>query len=178
MDFYEWIEARPMQVSVDLSTPAVHTAPFKQTCYIAHGQSIYVAYDRADLTDENIREHFAGLRGTISIRDLDGTEVLTKPFDADSVRLWGNDPLLVGFHPFRNGDYTAEIKIDQGAIALNGTSHELYARNELCGLERMPAYVMGAISAVAGLIACMIGGFTLPSIVRHGFRAAKPKSLA
>ncbi len=171
-DFNEWIDAKPMQLTVDLTKPAIHTAPFKQTCDMAHGQSIYVSLDGTDMTNENIGEHFAGLKGTLTIRNVDGTEVLTKDFHADGVRLWGEVPMLVGFHPFQNGEYNAEIRIDQGAMALRGTAHELYARNELCGLELMPAYVLGAISAVVGVIACIVGTYTVPSIVQHGFRAA------
>jgi len=56
-------------------------------------------------------------------------------------------------HPFANGDYIVEIEIEQGTSAIDGRRHELYARNELCGLELMPAYVLGATSAVAALIA-------------------------
>lgn len=141
---------------------------------MAHGQSIYVAFDDPDANDENIGEYFAGLQGTVTIRDLTGAEVLAKPFDATGVRLWGDDPMLVGFHPFANGDYTAEIKIEQGASALGGTQYDLYARNELCGLELMPAYVLGAISALAALIACVGGCYTVPSIARDGFRVQVP----
>jgi hypothetical protein len=173
-DFHEWIEAKPMQMTVDLTTPSTHSAPFTQTCVMAHSQSIYVAYENPDANDENIAEHFAGLKGAVTIRDRAGNEVLTKPFDADSVRLWGDDPMLVGFHPFANGEYTAEIVIHQGASEIEGTQHDLYARNDLCGLELMPAYVLGAISAVASLIACVLAFYTVPSIVRHGFRVQVP----
>ncbi|HUG67027.1 MAG TPA: hypothetical protein VMM76_04720 [Pirellulaceae bacterium] len=161
-------------MTVDLTTPSTHFAAFTQTCVMAHGQSIYVAFDDPHATDENIGERFAGLQGTVTIRDLTGAEILTKPFDATDVRLWGDDPMLVGFHPFANGDYTAEIKIEQSASTLDGTQHELYARNELCGLELMPAYVLGAISAVAALIACLVGCYTVPSVARHGFRVQVP----
>lgn len=166
-----------MQMTVDLTTPSTTSAPFKQTCVMAHGQSIYVALDDSDANDENIGEHFDGLQGAVTIRDLAGVEVLTKPFDATGVRLWGDDPMLVGFHPFANGDYTAEIKIERGASATGGRQHNLYARNELCGLELMPAYVLGAISAVAGLIACTVGSNTVPSIARHGFRIQVPHAV-
>lgn len=141
-----------------------------QTCPMAHGQSIYIDLHLADATAENIGEHFAGLAGAVTIRDHSGGEVLTKRFNADTVRLWGEDPMLVGFHPFSAGDYTAVINIEHGAVALAGTEHTLYARNELCGLELMPAYVLGAISAVAGLVAIFVGCYTLPSVIRDGFR--------
>jgi len=173
-DFYKWVDAKPMQVTLNLTIPSTHTVPFTQTCVVAHGQSIHVAYDHPDVTDENIAEHFAGLKGSVTIRDLSGAEVLTKSFDADSVRLWGNDPLLVGFHPFANGEYSAEIEIQQGAPKIDGTQHDLYARNELCGLELMPAYILGAISAVASFIACMVACYTLPLIVCNGFRVKMP----
>jgi hypothetical protein len=169
-DFYEWIDARPMQMAVDLTTPATYSAPFTQICAMAHGQTIYVAYENPDANDENIAEHFAGLKGAVTIRDLTGATVLTKPFDANSVRLWGDDPILVGFHPFANGEYIAEIEIQQGASKIDGTQHDLYARNELCGLELIPAYILGAVSAVALLLACVVAFYTMPSIVRADFR--------
>jgi hypothetical protein len=173
-DFYEWIDAEPMQMTVDLTTPSTHSTPFTQTCVMAHGQSICVTYDNPDANDETIAEHFAGLKGTVTIRDLTDVEVLTRPFDANSMRFWGEDPMLVRFHPFANGEYTAEIEIEQGASKIDSPPHDLYARNELCGLELMPAYVLGVISAVASLIACVITFYTVPSIVRHGFRIQMP----
>lgn len=176
-DFYKWVYAKPMQMTVDLTTPSTRSVPFKQTCAMAHGQSIYIAFDNPNANDENIGEHFAGLQGSVTIRDLSGVEILTKSFDAKDMRLWGDDPMLVGFHPFKNGDYTAEIHIEQGATALGATQHDLYARNELCGLELMPAYILGAISGVAGLIACAVACYTVPAIARHGFRAQLPSDV-
>ncbi len=169
-DFYAWIDANPMRMTLDLTIPSTHTTPFTQTCVVAHGQSIYVAYENPNATDENIAELFAGLKGSVTIRDLTGAEVLTESFDANSMRLWGNDPMLVGFHPFANGDYTAEIEIQQGASKIDGNQHVLYARNELCGLELMPAYILGAVSAIVSLITFMVACYTVPSIVRNGFR--------
>ena len=174
LDFQQWIDAKPMEMTIDLTAQSTQSAPFKQTCAMAHGQSIYVAFDDPDANEENIGKHFAGLQGTVIIRDLSGSEILAKPFEASDVRLWGDDPMLVGFHPFKNGDYIAEIHIEQGAASLGAKQHELYARNELCGLELMPAYVLGAVSAVAGFIACVIGCYTLPAIAHNGFRAQRP----
>lgn len=173
-DFYTWIDANPMRMTLDLTVPSTHTTPFTQTCVVAHGQSIYVAYENPNATDESVAEHFAGLKGSLTIRDLTGAEVLTKPFDANSMRLWGNDPMLVRFQPFANGDYTAEFKIQQGASEIDGNQHVLYARNELCGLEIMPAYILGAVSAIALLIAIMVACYAVPSIVRNGFRVEMP----
>ena len=168
------MDAEPMQMTVDLTKPGLYTAPFKQACVMAHGQSIYVSLQDQDLTSENTGEYFTGLSGSVTIRDNAGMEVLTKSFDADGVRLWGEHPMLVGIHPFKNGEYTAEFKIDRGAMALSKTSYELYARNELCGIELMPAHILGAASAVTGLIAWIIGWYTVPSILRHGLRVALP----
>lgn len=173
-DFHEWIDAKPMQMTVDLRTPSTHSAPFTQTCVVAHSQSIYVAYENPDANDKNIAEHFAGLKGTVTIRNPTGTEIRSEQFDAESIRLWGDDPTLVGFRPFSNGEYTAEIEIQHGASKIEGTQHELYARNDLCGLELLPAYVQGAISAVALLIAIVIACFTAPLVARHGFRTQLP----
>ncbi len=173
-NFYRWVDAKPMQMTIDLTTPATHAAPFEQTCAIAHSQSIYVTLNDPDITDENVGEYFAGLQGSVTIRDLSGTEILTTPFHADGMQRWSDDPLLVSFHPFANGDYTAELNIEQGATMLADTQHDLYARYDLCGLELMPAYILGAISAAAGLIACGVASVTLPSIARHGFRVQMP----
>jgi hypothetical protein len=37
--FYEWFDARPLNVAVDLSQPGTVTAPFHQTCQVSHGEA-------------------------------------------------------------------------------------------------------------------------------------------
>lgn len=175
LDFQRWVVETPMQVTVDLTTPSTYTTSFKQTCVVGHGQSIFVSLDDSDATEEVMRERLAGLEGELTIRDGTGTEIVTEPFSEETVRFWGDDPMLVSFLPFSNGDYTAEIKIQKGAIGLDGREHELYARNQLCGLEQLPVLFCGLFSAIAGLVAGVAGYCTLPSVLRDGFRVKAPQ---
>ena len=175
IDFQRWVAETPMQATVDLTTPSTSTTSFKQTCVVGHGQSIFVSLDDPGATEEAILESLAGLEGELTIRDGTGTEIVTEPFSDETVRFWGDDPMLVSFLPFSNGDYTAEITIQKGAIGLDGREHELYARNQLCGLEQFPVLVFGLFTAVAGLVAGVAGYCTFPSVLRDGFRVVAPQ---
>lgn len=161
--FYTWLDARPMELTVDLSVPATYTVPFRQTCQMAHGQSIFIELDTTSATDESVRDWFAGLKGTLTIRNLQGEPVLSRDFHSQHLRLWEDSPRLVGFYPFATGDYLAEFNIEQGASATQGVPHQLYARYDLCGLELFPAYMLGGLSIVTGLIACGIAWCRLPA---------------
>jgi len=168
-DFYVWIDARPLDVTLDLTRPSVQTVPFTQTCSLAHGESIYFDTGEAGWSEAEVAERFAGLDGTLKIRDAAGKEIASRELTAESVSPWGLDPMLTGIFPFAKGDYTAEIRIERGASDLPGSEHRLYARYELCGLELLPAYLLGAVSAVAGLVGLIAAAITATSIRRHGF---------
>src|SRR5688572_12835904 len=46
--FYQWIDARPMTINVDLSQPSKVAAPFHQTCQSSHGEAFYLTVEALD----------------------------------------------------------------------------------------------------------------------------------
>jgi len=48
VDFHEWMVARPMETTIDLSTPGKISVPFHQTCGVAFGVVIILDCDIRD----------------------------------------------------------------------------------------------------------------------------------
>lgn len=166
--FYEWLEARPTEMMVDLSQSGTTTAAFHQTCSIAHGEVIYLECELSVESGEGIAELFDGLSGSLAIVDQTGTEV--ERFEIDSSTVWMGDRelMLVRFKPFPTGDYTMSLQIDSGAASLAGNPVKMFARYQLCGLEQAPAVINGVIAFVAGFIGIVLLAWVMPALLQEG----------
>ena len=174
--FVEWIDARPMEATVDLSQPGEITVPFHQTCQISHGESIYLESRAGDNRDLPPEEVCKGMAGSMVVVDAEGNEVGSATIDGADASRWGDkDDICIGrFLPFHEGDYVATVQIDSGAAALAGEPRRVYAAYDLCGMERMPAFIVGVFAAGAGVIGLVASVCVLPGLVRHGVWRAAP----
>jgi hypothetical protein len=169
-EFYEWLDARPMETAIDLSIPGETKIPFHQTCSIAHGEALYIDVDSNEVPPKRLEELFKGLLGKIIIEDSAGNEIVTAGINSKSVQHWGGQIMLTGIAPFENGDYIATIRVESGAANLAHKQQTLYAEYQLCGLEKMPAMIAGAIAFGSGLIGLVCTLCVLPGLLQSGFR--------
>jgi hypothetical protein len=174
-EFLEWIDARPMDVTADLSQPGKITAPFDQTCQISHGEEIYLTVTPA--ADHYIASTLLdGLDGTVMIHDADGKEIesfeITSEIDSE---FDAGEPIkLAYFSPFSKGEYTATIDITNGASGLSGREQTIYAKYFLCGCERMPAVVYGFFAFAFGIPGLIIAVVVTRGFIKYGL--AKPQA--
>jgi hypothetical protein len=172
-EFLGWIDARPLDVTADLSQPGKITAPFHQTCQISHGEEIY-------LTVTPTADHYIastlldGLDGTITINDANGREIelLKLTSEIDSEVDAGKPIKLAYFHPFSKGEYTATIDITNGASGLTGREQTIYVKYFLCGCERMPAVVYRFFAFAFGVPALIMAVVATRGFITYGL--AKP----
>jgi hypothetical protein len=169
-EFYEWLDARPMETAIDLSTPGETRVAFHQTCSISHGEALYVNVDSDEASGLSLEELFNGLSGNIVIEDSAGTEIGTARINSKTVQRWEGQIMLAGIAPFRNGDYIATIRVDSGAPNLAEKQQIIYAEYQLCGLEKMPAMIAGVIAFGTGLIGLVSSFCVLPGLLHSGLR--------
>ena len=167
-DLEQWLIARPIETAVDLSQPGEIARPFHQTCNTSCKEALYLDCDLD--ARKNVQDLFKGLSGSVVIKDLEGNEIKTVPISDESVSYWQGKLLLAQFTPFRKGDYVATIHINSGASALMDKQQTLYAKYELCGIERMPAMIVGVGAFGAGLIGVVAAVCVLPGLMRSGIR--------
>ena len=173
-EFHQWLDARPMETAIDLSKPSETTVPFHQTCSISHGEALYLDCDLDEESKQNTEELFAALSGNVAIKDSNGNEIESVKINNTTVRYWDGKIMLTGFAPFRNGDYSATIRIDSGVAALADKEQTLYASYQLCGLEQMPAMIAGAFAFGAGIIGLVAAVSVFPGLLQCGiWRTAK-----
>jgi hypothetical protein len=89
-----------------------------------------------------------------------------KPYTQDD----SNSIPLADIRTFAEGDYTAALRVTSCAKLLSGRQQMIYAKYFLCGLEIMPKYILIAFAIGAGLIGLIAASFSLPGLLRHGFR--------
>ena len=185
-EFRQWIDAQPMESSIDLSEVGEQTVSFEQTCSSAHGELLSVEFfehpgsrvsqpeinvlgveesGRRESTETVSTDWFAGLSGSISIHDTAGKEVHRADFTADSVQSWDGQFVLTILRPFEVGSYQATIRVKSPAVALHDKPHRTSAAYHLCGLEQLPSLVAGAISFFTGLIGITITLSVVPAIM-------------
>lgn len=165
-EFYQWLDARPMETAIDLSMSGETTVPFHQTCSISHGEALYLDCDLDDDLKKNTEELFAALSGSVVIRDSNGYAIESVKINNKTAQYWDGKILLTGFAPFRNGEYTASIRVDSGVAALVDREQTVYAKYQLCGLEQMPAMIAGAFAFGAGIIGLVATMCVLPGLLR------------
>ena len=169
-EFYQWLDARPMESVIDLSKPGETTVAFHQTCHISHGEALYLESDLDDESEQDTNRLLKDLSGSIVIKDLDGTDIESVAFNNETVQSWDGTIRIAEFAPFPDGDYVATIRVDSGAAALAGKQQTIYAKYELCGLERMPAMIAAVVALGAGIIGLVAAVCVLPGLLRCGIR--------
>jgi len=167
-EFHQWLDARPLETAIDLSQPGETTVPFHQTCSISHGEALYLTCDLGGDSKQKLEELFATLTGNVVIKDLNGNEIESVKINNKTVQYWDDEITLTGFAPFRTGDYIATIRVDTGAAALVNKKQTIYAKYQLCGLEKMPAMIAGAFAVGVGIIGLIAASCVLPDLLRCG----------
>lgn len=167
-EFHEWLVARPAETTIDLSRPGVTTVPFRQTCDVSHGEALCLQTDLENDPTEDLEQTFADLSGTIVIHDLNGNQIQSAEINSETVHRWNGDITLTGFAPFRKGDYSLTIRVDSGASALSNQQQVIFAKYQLCGLERMPAMITGAFALATGLLGLVVVSCAAPGLIRSG----------
>ena len=174
-EFYEWIDARPMSATVDLSKPGRFTTAFRQTCHRAHGEAIYVSIPATDAQNQDVDQLLEGLEGTITVTDAGGNEVVVGEIGSQfgdmrygAFTLQDDRIMVCYFTPFAKGDYVAQINITRGAEKLAGTKQTMFAKYELCGLERFSALIAAGFSVLCALPGLVISLFVAIGFRKHG----------
>jgi hypothetical protein len=168
--YYEWVEARPISLPVDLSEPGTYSAPFRQTCSISHGEGIFLGVQAPPDINVTAADIFSGLDATIVIMDSTNKELISRKFGTGGIvtGLEKNTIFLTDLDFIPNGDYTARISISKGASALRGMKQELFAMYMLCGAERIPVVVSFALALVFGIPAVFLCSITICLFYKHG----------
>jgi len=153
--FERWLVEEPVRLRLDLSYSGTFKAPFRQTCAIAHAQSIeLVPVYFEDLE----RVHQVSKRATIDIRVV---EVGTTRDVAVLEDATGHPPreAMVRYarlRPLPNGDYTLTAVVRR-ARELEPMPVYMVVRNDLCGCERLPA-IASQVAAGVALFFSVIAG--------------------
>lgn len=163
-EFHQWLDARPMETTIELSKSGETTAAFHQTCSISHGEAMFLECDLDDQATQNLDELLKGLYGTVVVKDSDGNEVESVKFSSGTACHWDDKIMLAGFAPFGKGEYVATIRVDSGAPGLADAEQTVYAEYQLCGLERMPATITAAFAIGAGLVGLISAACVLPGL--------------
>ncbi len=178
-EIFDAIDARPTETPVDFSRRGAVTVPFHQTYYYSHGEHIYLNLKPMPVVDGDITSIFAGLDGTLSIRDTEGEEVRLIPLNEETIenahyRSIEQNSILIGqFSPFSRGEYTMTINVLEGAPALECVEQQIHARYYLCGLEYQIAALPGLFALICGIPALTISVIVVKGFVRYGWY--KPK---
>ncbi|QDT98214.1 hypothetical protein [Gimesia aquarii] len=175
-NFQEWIVARPMETTIDLSQPGKVSVPFHQTCSISHGELIVLDCNIKDEAGNVPDGLLTGLSASITFTDAEGNEVDSRelvhlgvhPQNGRIIRNVTGDIILADIPTFRTGDYTATIIIEDGVTALADYPQMIYARYQLCGCEQIPVYTLGFVSFVIGTIGLIVMLSVVPGLIRFG----------
>ena len=162
-DFYRWQDARPVDMTIDMSAPGEFKSSFLQTCHISHGEAICLLLP-SDCMDANTwPKQLAELKLVCRILDRNGNEIIREEFNGESLSqeslIEGSIP-LVRFVPFKDGDYTMMVTVTKGSATLRGVPQRIIGRYMLCGLELMAAFLSMIIGIAALIIAALIAGIT------------------
>jgi len=171
-DFHEWMDARPVEIAVDLSRPETFTAPFHQTCGISHGEAFYLTVPKSP-DGADCAELLQGLRGTITINDEQDKEMETLEISGEVYHVDNTEGLLmlVDFRPFPEGNYTLTLEVEEGAPALAGIEQTIHAEYQLCGMERIGAQIAGLFAFVFAIPGLIVGVSVVRGFAKYGLRA-------
>lgn len=172
-EFFEWVEARPVDLEIDVSQPGTYRGAFTQTCEISHAELLCLAFPEEILEKTQSLDLVKELRFDATITDKAGKTVVSDSFAGEP--LWGGQLFcgaipVVRFHPFRKGDYLLTLEITQGQPDMVDTPVRFIARYELCGMEMMPAFMTASLG---GILIALAGFIWLVMRVRSRCRKAR-----
>jgi hypothetical protein len=165
----QWKRDRPLDATVDASKPGEWKVPYTQTCAQSAGVRLHLAADVDGHPFLLANEFLDDLSGTIVIKDANDQPVESVRFHGKRSQTYqGIAHLLLFDGQLPEGNYTATIRIDAGAMLPSGSRLRLYGDYYLSTLEVVP-YVEGAMAGVAGLIAVAVLWLIAPQTwrVRH-----------
>lgn len=157
--FYRWVEARPVNIKVDLSQAGEFSGPFHQTCEMSHGEYLCLELPPRVLAGTTPTKLVANLRFEYTVTNAQGGQEARGDFEYG---LPWEDYLYEGAIPlvyvdrFHNGDYTLLLRVTTGVPELAGVQQRLIARYHLCGMEMMPAFLSMVLGIVFLVIAAII----------------------
>lgn len=166
--FHDALTATPASGTIDLSTPGAVTLPFRQTFTAAHGQGLYVLLPTAERAETLRAQDPPASLGHAVLRDAAGETVDEQELVLeDRSPLW-DKPRALNIASLRTvppGDYTLELTITSPTPNPAPDLDEplpLVAYYQLCGLEQLPTYILGAGAVLTALVALLCGLFTIP----------------
>ena len=158
--------ARPVSVPIDLSRPGKTTAPLKQTYGSSCHEALFLELLDGDAEERSPDEPLEGLRGTVTITDQAGREVVSVPMPG------GMSGTVADFTPMPVGEYELTIEVIQGAPALSGREQRLVGEYVMCGIDRMPAQFTAWLAIAAGVASLVLSLNVILGFARFG-RAAR-----
>ena len=141
--FYEIIDAKPLDTAVDFSRPGEFSSALHQTCGMCDSQGLWLVVPGRILEGSEPLELLAPLKAECRIVDAQGNEVVSETITGASLsrRFPSEDEMCVwSFAPFPEGEYTVHVKVLEGVPQLAGMNQRLVARYELCGCALIPAF--------------------------------------
>ena len=162
--------ARPMDVEIDLSQASEQSVPYRHSFSRAHNEILVLDVPSQQLPadSEELERMLNGLTGILQITKANGDEVQTVPLTPQDASMFAGQIWLAGFSPMPPGDYQAKIEIHTGAAELAGIPHSIYAKYFLCGIEELPVFVIGGLSAASGLIGLVTVAIVIPRLWKQG----------
>jgi len=174
-NFHQWREARPVDLTVDLSAPGEFKGTFQQTCHISHGEEICLILPPDRSPTIPLTTLFSEVRFICRIIDGDGNEKLSQEFTGELVygdsricddRFPGAAIPLLKFHPFEDGAYQMLVSVKNGTPALHDVPQRIIGRYLLCGLEMMPAF-LSMIAGIASMLVAAVVAVTTALVSRR-----------
>ena len=158
--------ARPVSVPVDLSRPGKTTAPLKQTYGSSCHEALFLELPDGGAADRSSDQLLDGLRGTVTITDQAGREVVSVPMPGEM------PGTVADFTPMPVGDCQLTIEVLQGAPALSGREQRLVGKYLMCWIDHLPAQFAAWLAVAAGAASLVLSANVILGFARFG-RAAR-----
>jgi len=154
-EFYQALEARPIDMAVDLSQPGEFSGQLHQTRRTPYlFQPLYLEVPPDVLHDVSVPDMVSKLRFNYAIADAQGKMVVESKFEGDlaaSARFSQGTLQIGGFAYFETGKYTLTFRVTEGVPELAGIPQRLASSYLLCGMEMM-SVLLGTVIGIASII--------------------------
>lgn len=178
------VVATTLRMSCDLSKAGEYRGKLRQDYGAAHGLEFYLAITPPAVSEAQLDQMMRGFVGKVVINDSAGRAVYedNAKWEADSPTTRPAQPVGNAIGSFKlarlfggeRGEHEFVLKVISPAGGMAGRTQELTGRYEMCGLERLPAAVLGLLAFACGVIAA---GFGVMAALL-GRRAAKRTTAA
>jgi len=158
-EFDRHIQARPLDLKVDLSQPGKFNGEFHQTWRACHSQTINLHVPANVIAKIPPSDLLAPLDFKWQITDSDGRVIVDNEFSGRldwTDRFDGEAITLAYFRPFDLGTYTFGFTVITGAPQLAGIPQRLVSEYQACGLELLPVFFTRALGIIALVVASII----------------------